>query len=442
MIMIDESEVFKYKNLNTKYEKILESTIDTIDIPLNEMYFNESREMKELVKCIGKFRADFANKKITGNTKFSDNVNLKEFNRKIESFFGFKSFALSVSFANFINAWTFPIGNKMDVNPFEGKKNITITPTGYKFNGGDYSCLITITSKLMFSKEFTDRDIMGVILHEIGHSFSFALNGGQSIFAILNKAANINGLITLYIYTWILDKKTIDTLSIAYYNNEDNLITNLADHIKKQDNLLINLASIIMKPAAFICILFNVYINIISVPYRILYDLVFKHLNAINPISFICKMYGYKDEKIGDNFATIYGFGEEVAKFESSIYTMSHKHKSGFFKNLFSIIFIPLYLTSDLADPHPTTIRRCIDQIELLEKELEKEDLDESIKKQILLDIKATVREYKKLENDMDKYDSKGAKIYRKLMMRLFGGDFRELFINNDKFRNEYDEIK
>lgn len=414
------------------YKNILCDRDTTI---MNEMYFNESDEMKELLQLLGDVRGIVFGKKSTKGDRVSSSKQMSLFNKKVASFFGFKTFALQVVDAKFINAWTIPISSKLDVGVTTGKKYISVTSKGYKFTGGGFVTVVCITSKLFASKSYTDRDIMGVILHEIGHNFSYALNGGQCLFALANKSANINCLLAQLICTWIVDKEDAEDMSKDIFNNEDNLVSNLASYISKQEGLVMNMTKFIMKPLSYI------FLTCCTL-YDMTYGFIIRLLTMYHPINLLCRLYGFRDENIGDNFATMYGFGPEVAKFESNIYKMKHKKEPSFFSDVFSVAFFPVFIAIDLAEVHPRQISRCLDQIRLLERELLKEDMDEDMRRQILLDIKNTQLEYNKLLKVMDKYDTAGAKAYNKLMTKLFGGDFRNIFINKNRFFGSYDKIE
>lgn len=435
MLLLNNEEFSK-----PKFEKLLKE--DTELIPLQEAYFKEGKDMKELLSLLESARNKWVGKTIDEKDKISSSKEMKLFNRKMEKFFGFKTFAIQVVFSESVNAWTYPISSKYDINIKDGKKYISVTSNGYKYTGGDFNCLVCITSKLFTDKRCNTRDIMSIFLHEIGHNFSFGLNGGQSIFGLINRANNTFFYVNTLINTWIMDNDSAHELSSMVYNDEDNKINKLADHLRDKDDTFINISSILMKPLA---VLYNIGLIVAAFSalgsIYVLYNLYTSTIGNLSPIRFMCKLYGYKDEKIGDNFATMYGFGPEVAKFEDKIYTIYNNKKPNLFTNLCSIIFLPLISLLNLNDPHPEMTERCLDQIKLLENELLKEDMDEEMKRQIRLDIKNTQIQYTKLEKSMNTYDTTGVRVFRQVMTKLFGGDFRELFINNKKFYGKYDDI-
>jgi hypothetical protein len=258
----------------------------------------------------------------------------------------------------------------VDVYNGKAKDYIRKTDTGYKFMNNDYNCIMILTSGLLLDKELNERDIMGILLHEIGHNFSFAINNIGGVFGNFMKASNVVNGIKLYIDTWIISKEDAKERSKDIYNERKNDITNLADHIQKKDDAMINLASVFMKPFSFLfnigLYVYNIYKFIYGFIPSIIYNLT---LRFINPIDLMIELFGYNDEKVADNFATMYGFGPEVAKFEYKIYTINAKyiHDLPFVSKLINTIFYPVILAMTVHDPHPKHLLRIQDQINLLE---------------------------------------------------------------------------
>lgn len=427
-----------YNNLN---KFIKESSSDII---LNEVYFEEGLEIKNMLKLIKTIREPLFDKKILNTDIYFDKISSSKdvisLNRAIENFFGFKTFALKIVKSDEWNAWTVPISGKLDIGYRDGAKYIKKTNNGFKFTGGDYNVVVNITSALLCEKKFNERDIMAILLHEIGHNFSFAIDNMGGLFGTMIKASNTCSLILDYINIWIYDEKSRNTMNDIYYNNKDNNLSKLADHLNKKDDLMINLASIFMKPAAFI---FSIVLHVIVFNFS-LFTLLYKlTLGRINPIDLMIELYGYNDEKVADNFAVIYGFGPESAKFEEKVYTMNMKEMSErtFYTKLLYIIIYPFYIAQLAHDPHPKYILRILDQLKILNNELEKEDIDPKMKTQIKNDIKNIQSELNKLLKSMDKYDTDISSYYDKLMMKLFGGDFREIWFSKKDYNKQYDDI-
>lgn len=418
--------------------------------PITEAYFKESNEMKELVKTL-KSILNITHKYTPLDSKFKKFTKLKEvtkFNRQMENMFGFHTFSLEIYESSTINAFTYPVSFKYDNVTSNGKRNVVMTKTGYKFvKGSNYNAIVFITSKFLSDNRFNERDIMGVILHEVGHNFSFAINNGATAFGVMAKIDNLLYLINNYIYVWALDYDQVYDNSKAIYNDPDeSALIKLAEHIKKKDNLFINISTSIFRPLCYIVDFFaTLGIAMYYLFGGLFIDIIIGFLDRnVNPIGILYQFFGYNDEKISDNFATMYGFGKEVAKFEESIYSISKEElkKQGFLMKLMNIIVLPLQLLMIAGDPHPRAITRIIDQINILEMELDKQELDPKMKEQIKSDIREIKKQLDKYYESVEKNDSKASVLYNKLMEKLFEGDWRQLVMKTKKNVYQYDAVK
>ena len=99
------------------------------------------------------------------------------------------------------------------------------------------------------------------------------------------------------------------------------------------------------------------------------------------------------NEKTADNFATIYGYGPALSSALNKLETASPSEldkafdKIPFLSNLYSINTSLAYIIIGGIDGHPETVTRMYDQLELLKREANKEDLDPKMRKVILKDI-------------------------------------------------------
>lgn len=416
--------------------------------PMNEAYFKESKEMKEMIKYLDRMLTVTHTLKANDEKGYTKVVNMPEFdkfNRAMESFFGFKNFGLCIQLSPSINAYTIPISFKYDVATASATKYIRMTPNGYKFVGVEYNTVIFITSGLLSNKNFNARDIMSVILHEVGHNFSFALNKGAGVFGNMNKVVNYLSLVSDYIFTWIEDYDTVEFNSNYYYNNpEESKMVELANHLKNKDNVMVNLAAFIMKPLSCLYVFGIGFASAIyeALTLGVIGQTVLRFINrTINPIGLMYQLYGYNDEKIADNFATIYGFGTEVAKFENEIYNIQNANNNVVTK-IIGLIFAPLNFLYNAVDPHPKQTLRILDQMKILEMELGKECIDKKILGAITKDINNIQKELEKYYTSVKKHNGTFSYKFTKLMDKLFGGDVRELVMSTKKNVKQYDSIR
>ncbi len=411
---------------------------------IDEAYFRQPKEMITALNLLKKILDKCHECKPMDSffEKLSTSKDVLEFNRVMEKMFGFKTFSLQVQMVPFINAFTYPISFKLDTVISSSTRYIRKTKEGYKFINADYNTMIYVTSGLMCHKEYNERDIMAILLHEIGHNFSFALNKGAGIFGYFGKFSMLLDQLQSYMFSWIYTDEDNELLTKVYYNDpEKTKFYKLVEHLKKKDNMIINLSSIFMKPLSFL-----IYIGLVGATYGLEYTgiptiLRLLHRN-VSPIGLMEQMYGYNDEKIADNFATMYGFGPESAKFEESIFRMNHKGKYKFVNMTIELLAAPIMFIFYSGDPHPENLARILDQINILEIELEKEDVDPKMKKQIKEDIKQCRKYLDKFYKTAEKYGGKFYKDFYKLMEELFGGDWRQLIMKTKNNVYQYDHMR
>jgi hypothetical protein len=171
-----------------------------------------------------------------------------------------------------------------------------------------------------------------------------------------------------------------------------------------------------------------------------------------NPISYLDQRVRYGTEESADNFATIYGYGPELTSAFTKIGGTEGEDASIIWKNFNKIPLlpaiihfneIPLVVVANIFDEHPNVISRMYDQIDLLENELKKNDLDPKMRKCIEKDIEAC-REAVKVTTDIrlsidDPYIS--MKFYNKFLELTRGLAVKKfLFGTRNKF-DEYDKV-
>ena len=138
---------------------------------LNEVYFGETKDIQELLDIIHTFREKYIHKKnyayvFPGSNSDPDLMKLSE---KLEEMFGFGAVDLNIINATYMNAITYPIIYNIGCRP---EDHIHSTPNGFKFDKEfNYVTQINYTSNVFLNEEFTDREILAILLHEVGHSF-------------------------------------------------------------------------------------------------------------------------------------------------------------------------------------------------------------------------------------------------------------------------------
>lgn len=417
---------------------------------LNEVYFGNSKEIIKIQEQFSKFRKKFIEH---GKymTAFNTDPDLLEFNRMIERFFGFETFALIIEPSPIGNAYTLPISNRIDT-PISGKKYIESTSNGFRFKKeAKFNAIVYVHSPLIIDSRFTDREVFAIILHELGHNFAFGINSANCVMTGIQKAISLVNIIFNGALAILLPFSQHSQIIVGSINKLQGAVNKKADEIKKNnpdinDTLYrfkgffsaiegfgIELESIFSVVATVI----NPIGAIISGVYSKVMDI------AKNPMILIRILFGYGQEKVADNFATIYGYGPDLTsglfKLEkyvpgANVLGFMNDERSSFIGLWYNLIKMPAEIVCSLADEHPNTVSRINDQIKSLKIELDRNEFDPKMKASIKKDIEEIEKVLKKSTDNVYNGDPMVFKYaYNGLMLKLFGGDIKDIFTNTNK---------
>jgi len=402
-------------------------SIDWYGSPINEAYIGKTKDLLAMEKAIHEMRKDHM-----GDIYFV-NVDASDFNRLAEKVFGFRTFALNIFPSNIYNAYTIPVDIKLDMNSLNTKKNSLCDKNGFKYKKeAGYCCITNISTGLIFSEEFTDGEVLAVILHEIGHNFA----------SVVDKGIGVNQFIFKYIYV------ILQLVNIAQGQLRLDIPLNALDNFKvKVEEIIRNkmpgLAYIVGFFRGIKGIASDIFTNIMALLGKVfgynVYASVVKKLTQ-----FIFKPTGYTNEKIADNFATVYGYGPELStalsKFErkSGIVTTDFVNEIPVIGDILEFNTLPAEIILSAFDEHPIWVERSEDQIRLLEAELKKSSLDPKMKKVIndnIAEIKKAQDKYMSMHDDIH-----NATIYKRMwysfIFDVADGDFKHNVFGKNDFKN------
>lgn len=411
---------------------------------VNEVYFGDEVEgIKQLQSQLSEIRIKCKNIDIVDEgrwNKFSTSKPVSDFNRQMESVFGFKTFSLAFELSESLNAWTVPISSKMDTEN-NNIKYIESTKNGFKYKKeAGYNVMVAITTKLLLSTKFTDREVMAIILHELGHNFSSGINGAATVFGVLNKFAQIPFVIMSCITALYNPTKAMEDQEYIF-NDEDNLVNNLAKTVEKKTGV-----SKVMFTSIGIFLLLGA--TTIDVLINYTYLVLIKIFNRFTPWEIIRNLLGYNDERVADNFPTMYGYGKDISSALVKIDKMSDANilkrvnNSSILYNMLMLLSAPIMLMFAFLEPHPRDLTRVNNQLNILKLELKKTNIDAKMKAQIEQDIKDTEKLLSKASNVPEPSNPLFfKKVYRLFLLKMFGGNKREVLFNDKNTVNQYDDI-
>lgn len=410
---------------------------------LNEVYFANNR-ISELEKCIHEFRQDYWNNKSVIK-KFNTHPSIIRFNRIAEDIFGFEGFMLIITpVTGIVNAMTMPVSYKFDSkNP---KKMIMATNQGFKYKPqANYYTSVYIYSDLITRKDITDREVMAIILHEIGHNFQDAINDKSSFLLATKQVLVYKDLIITAIFGNI--NSIAGLLSSSnLFEKLDQLLTNTL--IDKMPGIL-DIGDNLNKLFSIVNYIPNKIRSLFLLPLAVYqrYITVF-----IDPTKIGLLAMQYEDEKIADNFATMYGYGPDLStanlklNYKNDIVMESISSGVPVLSPILGLYQSVMLVLLHGVDCHPTIITRIDHQIEYLKKELK--TCDPKVRKEI-------EKQIAEIEDILDKQVLKSRdikdkdlfdKIYQSFIFKLLGkGQLREIILKDNihsNVQNVFDRVK
>ena len=435
-------------------------------ISVNEVYFGKTKELLQIEKLIGVIRdkygdpkwdgkaSTFVNSMIYKGDRYKVNAckELISINKLFEQAFGFGLFSLIIIHTDMVNAFTAPVCMCLDA-PEETHKLVAST-TGFKKSGGDKT-FVCVFDGIFFNPKMTNAEVLGIILHEVGHNFQTAISPicrGASyisrLYNIINIPIDIGKIISqdprqvpgYLMVTGMLSTNVIRSKWIKMYKDAMSK-SPAAVETAHATNLLVNAA---MKPLA----IFRSFKNIINVLTGKTLIYFFDILKG-NVQRMLLSTLDERGEIIADKFATVYGYGAECQS------AMVKAREIGFgdpatmilqkipiISTYLDLMNVPMKVLQNIIDCHPADVFRAKDTLDYLERELAKENVDPRLKKEIQNQIKMSKENVKKYTDILDtKFMFTNA--YAALMLTVFNGDPKALIFgigSNEDFDRAFEK--
>ena len=336
---------------------------------VNETYFGKSKELEIIEKSF--------DKAIQSKDKI-DAASLGTVAKQLQKKFGFDNVSIGIDKNPDINAYTY-------IDIADIKKMRIKTSEGYKAMPGNTCNILIVYSPSMLSGILSGKELTAITLHEIGHQFAAKRIANSS--SLRHMASYIRGLSELDKIIRIASQETnsIADMFMMIRRVISKLTEDAVFAIKYVINTLILLKDIFKTPT-----LKDTY-NLIGDSSKFS-----RVMNYIKNYDMVKKPISVHDleEEMADSFATIYGYGPELAsaltKIEAADIDDNFDPYDNSFYNLY--IYIPIYTllsyicTTDSGIAIQTS-KRVYAQLLTLRKEINDINTDAKTKKRILADI-------------------------------------------------------
>lgn len=336
---------------------------------VNETYFGKSKELEIIEKSF--------DKAIQSKDKI-DASSLGIVAKQLQKKFGFDNVSIGIDKTPGLNAYTY-------IDIADIKKMKIKTSEGYKALPGNTCSILVVFSPAMLSGVLSGKELTAITLHEIGHQFASKRILNSS--SLRYMASYIRGLSELDKIIRITSQETnsIADMFMMIRRVISKLTEDAVFAIKYVINTLILLKDILKTPT-----LKDTY-NLIGDSTK--FNRIMNYINNFDKVKKPIKVHDLEEE-MADSFATIYGYGPELAsaltKIEASDIDDEFDPYDNSFYNLY--IYIPIYTllsyicTSDSGIAIQTS-RRVYAQLLTLRKEMNDINTDAKTKKRILADI-------------------------------------------------------
>lgn len=390
---------------------------------IEEAYRGKSKELLELEKMIGENRKKYYGTFKVGGGYYSDKDFIK-IGDKIADIFGFKVCDFNLVNDPAVNAFTVPCGYSMSalsdpqILDLKGDKPL-------KYKNKSMSIFIRCTSGLWVNDLFTDEEITGVIVHEIGHNFQQNLNSGIRMYMCAMYYLRMFQLITMLINPATAPTAIVNFImgDSEYRGKANKMIRdNNLDWIVSAGGNVMGFVRLIIYTVAEIFgrVTLGIPAGLLSISNIILSGI---QNPAAVVVSLVTSSVGKSQENISDEFAADHGYGPAVISFLSKLSVCPEADptlvgqvckKLPVLDCVCTLCALPSMMVAQLFTDHPVTGKRASNIVTELEKDLERTDISPKMKKEIkqqIKDVKEVIEVYSKVDKPLH-----GTALRRKLL--------------------------
>lgn len=359
--------------------------------PVNEAYFGKAPKLVEMEKCIKAIRSKFG----TGNSLIGgtglggaveQSVEWKKLRGLIEEQFGFYSVSLILLRSPELNACTYPVTWTFD-GSIEANKYLIVKKDGMRYTKDAQFCtIICITEGLLFDPEFTEGEIIGVLLHEIGHNFDATIYKHVGSFVFMQ-------LVLQFMYSIQgLDPVAFLTAITATTGVRRSVSTKLNDVMDTQIWAIYDTVNWILGvPITIIKKLFAPILKMFAYGSAAVVG-VWNSLATFGLTSWIMLASGYSSENFADKFAGMHGYGYEqitaLKKMETStLGTEFIVEKIPLIGHVYGLYFVAAGMLAAFGEPHPVFSARVKSIVGVISSDLKDNRIDKKTRDMIKKDL-------------------------------------------------------
>ena len=356
---------------------------------VNEAYFGKTVNLVKLEKCIGELRENYSFKR-----DYTATPEIKRIEDCIKAQFNFDHVSLNIIPQNIPNAFTYTLGTRFDIIKEDKLRKTVIADqkNGYRFRDNNgFVLIVAIYGGVLANKNFTDAEIVAILLHEIGHNFADVISEKIRLenyefykswweVVLLRALLTLGGslpediLFTITNNNKYQEKKKEKEKPVGKIGSFFEYISGRLSDL--QFNYEVFKSEVIS----------GIVVGLIGTRY---FD---KRANSTAGSRRILSAAGRQNEVIADKFAAIYGYGAEQVSALSKLTLDLLPAEEVLMKLPFGSILVSNVTQASKDyhkyDVHPNIVQRANTMIKSLEFELSKKNLDPEMRKIIKDQIK------------------------------------------------------
>ena len=387
---IKEIKAISYDNDSNIYIEFGDKLPSDYTFVVNEAYIGKTPNLLSIEEKFRELRRTITPKQYS---TFDSLPLVEEINTLFKAQFGMDLFSLHLEPDPIPNAWTVPVGYKFDVVIDKTIRKYGIGATsrdGFRFKPNNGIAIIaSITSGLLFRQDVSAEEIVAILIHEIGHNFQDYIDG---------KLHKYDSNYILNIYDYYMVQATTNALYAEkaevqkeMSNSEDyeNIISPKSDS-RKQKEYNQKKSS---YNRGYVFYAFSRLLNAftLGIPSAIL-SILFIPVAKLNGNKSGKEFMNRTAEMVADKFATVYGYGGDLANGLTKITNDSTRidaaiNRIPLLGALLTIERIPEELLINMIDEHPALVSRIDDQIFTIEEELKKTNMSSECRKALETDL-------------------------------------------------------
>lgn len=373
---------------------------------INEAYIGKDKIFLEMERCIHKVRnSGYSSAFDSADVESDANwIRLKEL---LEEKFGFYSVNLIVEPLNVPQAMTIPVSCSLDAIPFLYTR-LSANKKDIKYDKSFRFCtVILITTELLFDKNYTDGEILAILLHEVGHNFNEAVLPLQTPLCLFSSLSSLMKVLK--------GEQSISQLLLELFAlcSPGRIIHSKFNNFLAKHNSLAN-----------IILFFKCIINIPTLALNFCYSLLMPVAMATTPMFMIpifenlsnvlvANIFVYKGEIFSDSFAALCGYGPELSSGITKLQTVNVQNKDlrkmmsevPIFGHIMGLNEFLIDHLMSILDGHPDINARIKTTINMLSKDLNDPRIDRKTKEQIKKDIDNIKKIYTAVNSSSNIYD-------------------------------------